>query len=142
MLLLNEKKREFVIVSEQRAYIVIIDSRTADMQGMLERLLHSCGLTPEVIDTVDPRTELRTRFYDSLTERQRDVVRGVLARLGNYEISVALDIAEGNVADHLTRIYLALERFEQQSDPATPCKASNRASLIHFFGNYFDDLPE
>lgn len=129
-------------MSEQRAYIVIVDSRMVDVQVLLQRLLHSCGVTAEIVDAVDPRTALRTQFYEILTERQRDVVRGVLARSSNYEISLALGIAEGNVADHLTKIYLALECFEQEHVPNAPHRASNRASLIQFFGNYFDPPSE
>jgi len=78
----------------------------------------------------------RTAFYASLTERQRQIVRCVVCGLSNKEIAVELSIVPGVVAEYLSVIYVRLDYFTC-TDRAPH---SNRARLIRYFGDFFEQL--
>jgi DNA-binding NarL/FixJ family response regulator len=81
-----------------------------DWRAVARTMYGFLGITPEMIGDRD-RGSLRliARRNDSLTERERDVVRLIVRGLTNREIAEELFLAEKTVENHVGRILDKLE---------------------------------
>jgi len=83
--------------------------------------------------------DIRKLFYRSLPPRKREIVQCVVQLcLSNHEIADKFTISISVVNEHISMIYDALET----SGYCVFNKQAKRATLIHFFGHFFEDFPE
>lgn len=80
-------------------------------------------------------TSLKT-FLDTITPRQREVLRLVSDGMTNKEVAESLCIAPSVVAEHLTNIYAELDIHLASTD------RPNRRTVLRLYGTFFDRHPD